>query len=440
MGAISGPLNRLPLVDLSRRLADREISSEAVVSDCLARIAERDGEVGAWEYLDPDRALEQARQRDREAPRSPLHGVPVGIKDVIDVAGMPAAWGDQATYGHRRPKRNAPIIRRLQDLGVVILGKTAVSRFGFWWPGKTRNPLALDRTPGSSSSGSAAAIADLMCPLAIGTQTGGSIIRPAAFCGVVGVLPSYDWIAWRSSRDFAPTFDVSGFFTRSLPDARLALDCLAGYSAAPDRIPERLRIGLYRTSHWDDVPDYVRSNFETAAGLLAKAGHIVETWAAPDEYEALYDAQHLIVQYESFRHFEWELDQQRLAIDPGLTALLEEGGRIDDAAYFSAIGLHRRLKTSFASDLGAFDLLMVPGSEGEAPDAASCGGNRFIRQWMMLHAVDISVPFGQGPSGMPLSIQLVGKTGSDRHHLAKCLRIRQSLAASGDRSGSDQPL
>ncbi len=420
-------LHRRSLSTICAMLESGETTSEAIVGDCLDWIAAREDAIGAWAFLDPKIALQQARARDAEPRRSPLHGVPVAVKDVVDVAGMPSAWGDEATYGHRRPERDAPIVRRLRDLGAVILGKTAVSRFGFWWPGKTRNPLSPDRTPGSSSSGAAAAVADFMCPLSIGTQTGGSVSRPAAYCGIVGVLPSHGWIAWRHSRDFAPTFDVAGFFARDMADARLAHALLAGETAKPRTAP--LRIGLHRTRHWNDAEPCMRTTFDEAAQRLAQAGHMVQEIALPPDYDALYDQQHLIVQYESFRQFAWELSASRNTLHAGVAELLEEGARVSDADYFAAIAAQRRMKARFPTDLGGFDMLMVPGIDGEPPPADRCGSNIFIRQWMMLHTPDVTMPFGTGPSGLPLAVRFIGRNGDDAAHLAACALAGDALAA-----------
>lgn len=421
------PLHRRSLVELAAMLEAGETTSEAIVADCLARIDAREATIGAWAFLDPELALRQARARDAEPRRSPLHGIPVAVKDVVDVAGMPSAWGDDATYGHRRPVRDAPIVRRLRDLGAVILGKTAVSRFGYWWPGKTRNPLSPDRTPGSSSSGAAASVADFMCPLSIGTQTGGSVSRPAAYCGLVGVLPSHGWIAWRESRDFAPTFDVAGFFTRDMADARLAHALLSG--EAPSPRAGQLRIGLHRTRHWHDAEPCMRDAFEEAARRLAAAGHVVEELDLPAEYDALYEQQHVIVEYESHRSFAWELAESRHTLHDGVAALLEEGAATTDAEYFAAIAAHRRMKARFPTDLGACDMLMVPGIDGEPPPAERCGSNIFIRQWMMLHTPDVTMPFGKGPSALPLAVRFVGRHGADAAHLAACSLARAALDA-----------
>jgi Asp-tRNA(Asn)/Glu-tRNA(Gln) amidotransferase A subunit family amidase len=418
----------LNLPQIAARIAAGTLKSEALTRAFLDRIVERDGDVGAFEFVDPELALAQARARDAEAPRSALHGVPVAIKDVVDTYDMPSLWGDPATYAGRRPTRDAPIVRALRDAGAVVLGKTVVSRFGMWWPARTRNPLDLSRTPGSSSSGSAAAVAARMAPVAVGTQTAGSIIRPAAFCGVVGLTPTHDWIAWRNSRDFAPYFDVVGLLTRDVGDLGLAMGAITGRDAYVAPARAELRIGLYRTADWGEAAGYVRENFQACAAKLAQAGlNVREAKLGPD-YDRLSDIQHLIGRYETARLFDWELRERRDALDTGVLGLLEEGLAIPHAEYNEALDFCATLRARFAADMADFDVLMVPGSEGEPPPAASCGRNAFIRMWMPLYAPDLSLPAGKGPSGMPLSVQLVGVAGGDAELIAAARRMEAILA------------
>lgn len=430
MTPIGPTLNKLSLREASSRLAGGTMSSEDLTRDCLMRIGAREDDVGAWTYIDSELALQQARQRDREPRRGPLHGIPVGLKDVLDTFDMPTLWGDAETYGGRRPTRDAPIVQALREAGAVLLGKTEVSRFGFWWPSKTRNPLALERTPGSSSSGSAAAVADHMCPFAVGTQTGGSIIRPAAFCGLAGIKPSHDWIAWRNARDFAPSFDVAGWLARDVADLQLAFLGVTGRSAySPDGpLPAKTTIGLYRTADWLKPPDYVRDNFERTAARLAAAGFDIREASLPAEYDSLSDAQHAIVQYETARLFDWELRETRDRLDAGVRELLEGGLAVTRAQYNSAQDLAHRLRARFDVDLGDVDLLMVPGSQGEPPPVTDCGSNIFIRMWMMLHVPDVSLPAGTGPTGLPLSVQLIGRQNQDAALLAHARRIEAAIA------------
>ena len=273
------------------------------------------------------RALEQARRCDRTPRSGPFHGLPVGVKDVLDTADMPTIWGDEATFGGRRPKRNAPVVQRLREEGAIVLGKTAISRFGFWFPGKARNPHNPEHTPGSSSSGSAAAVADFMCPLAIGTQTAGSIMRPAAFCGIVGMIPTHGWMPWRNSRNYAESFDIVGGLTRSVADMIFLMRGLTGKSDYdPDAtLDGGLTVGLYRTTDWEKAPQYTRDSYEDTVKRVAEGGCVVRDVALPETYERLVETLETIGNYECARSFEWEMTHHRDLIDPGIAELLDAG-------------------------------------------------------------------------------------------------------------------
>src|ERR1043166_8199413 len=213
-------LNRLPATQVAAQLASRRISAEQYVRACLARIAEREHEIGAWAYLDPEQALEQARALDASPLRGLLHGMPVGIKDIIDTADMPTEYGSPI-YANNRPAWDAACVSALRGAGAIIMGKTVTSELATSYRGKTANPHNPAHTPGGSSSGSAAAVADFMVPLALGTQTGGSTIRPASFCGVVGYKPSFGLINRHGVKPVSESLDTIGLIARSVPDVGL---------------------------------------------------------------------------------------------------------------------------------------------------------------------------------------------------------------------------
>ena len=420
---------RLSAFAAASGIAEGTLSSERLVRSCIERIHEREGTVRAWEHFDPHHALEQARRRDRGASKGLLHGLPVGVKDVLDTVDMPTVWGDAATFGDRRPHRNAPVVQRLREEHAVLLGKTAVSRFGFWWPGKARNPHNPEHTPGSSSSGSAAAVADCMCPLSIGTQTEGSIMRPAAFCGVVGLVPTRGWLAWRNSRDYAPTLDVVGGFGRSVQDM---LFLMRGLTGRPAFDPEAahdgtLTIGLYRTTDWPKAPHYTQAMFEQTAGALAAAGCHVREVKLPETFERLEASQEVVITYESARSFEWEMTRRRETVEPGLVELLEQGLAFTREQYLAALDHGAQCRRSFAGAIGDVDLLMCPGALGEAPKAASTGHNEFIRMWNLLRVPSLALPVGTGPSGLPLGVQLIGRQGDDARHLVRARKVEKLL-------------
>ena len=245
------PANLLTATAAAMRVAAGELTSEQLVRACLERIAERDGDVCAWEYVDPAAALNEARARDSTPPRGPLHGVPVGVKDIIDTADMPTGYGSPIWRGHR-PARDAACVALVREAGAVVLGKTVTTELAYFSPGRTANPHDLGRTPGGSSSGSAAAVADHMVPVALGTQTAGSIIRPAAFCGVVGYKPSFGTISRSGVMPFAETLDTVGSLAASVADAALLVSVAAGrpdllVGDGPGQAP---RVAVYRSAAW----------------------------------------------------------------------------------------------------------------------------------------------------------------------------------------------
>src|SRR3954451_11300944 len=207
-------------IEAGRLMGARALSSKELVAGCLERIAAREPEVRAWAHLDPEAALAQARDRDAEAPRGPLHGIPVGVKDIVDTADMPTAYGSPIYAGHR-PGRDADCVAWLREAGAVILGKTVTTEFATYEPPPTVNPLDSARTPGGSSSGSAAAVADGMVPLALGSQTAGSTIRPASFCGIAGFKPGHGWRSTRGVKRLSEGLDTLGVLARGVSDAAL---------------------------------------------------------------------------------------------------------------------------------------------------------------------------------------------------------------------------
>src|SRR4051812_47084019 len=266
-------LNAMSATDLATSIAAGKVQSEALVAACLERIRAREPEVNAWAYLGAQIALKQARERDRQAPRSRLHGIPVGVKDVIDTVDMPTEYGSPIYKGHR-PASDAACVAQLRELGGVVLGKTVSTEVATRHPGKTRNPRNLQHTPGGSSSGSAAAVADFMVPLAFGTQTSSSIIRPAAYCGTIGYKPSFNLLNRAGLKFLSESLDTLGVLARTVPDAALIVELLSG--SEPARFEEtgtlRPRIGFCRTSWWSEADEATQNALERALPRLAQAG------------------------------------------------------------------------------------------------------------------------------------------------------------------------
>jgi len=413
---MSDALNRLSAADAARRIARHELKSEALTAACLERIRAREPAVQAWAFLDPEVALAQARSLDREAPRSPLHGIPVGIKDVFDTADMPTEYGSPI-YRDHRPRSDAACVALLREAGCVILGKTVTTEFANNHPSRTRNPHDPAHTPGGSSSGSAAAVADFMVALALGTQTGGSTIRPAAYCGTVACKPSFNSINRAGLKFVAEALDTVGIFGRSASDSALALQVLSG--RAPVAVRDTPRVGLWRTPRWNEADDATRSTIEKAAAALARAGAQVADFEMPAGTERLFDEHATIMHYESARALAWEYGHHRGLISATLLPRLEEGRAFTRRAYDGARELARDCRRRLFYQMREIDFLVTPSAPGEAPRSLeTTGSSLFNRVLTLLGVPCVTLPYGTGPHGLPLGVQLVGRHEGDMELLA----------------------
>ena len=413
-------LNELTASEAARRIAAGEITSEAVVADCLSRIREREPAVQAWQHLDPEYALAQARQRDAEAPSGPLHGVPVGIKDTFDTVDMPTTW-ESPIYAGNRPGADASAVALLRAAGAVILGKTVATEFAGLDAGKTRYPHNGAHTPGGSSSGSAAAVADAMVPVALGSQTAGSIIRPAAFCGAVGYKPSYGALSRRGMAPIADALDTVGLMTRSIDDLELVLAVLTCRPPPPaDRAAARPpRIGLCRTHLWAEIDPSAAAAVEDAASRLAAAGAEVSEVELPSRFADLAALQMKLLGFETARTFahEWRLHRDR--IGPRFQALIEIGLQATFADFQAAIRCAEICRTELAALFDDHDMLLTMSAKGEAPQGlASTGDMSFQSLWTFLHVPCVSLPSHTGPNGLPIGTQFIGPFQGDDTLLA----------------------
>ena len=429
---MSSTIHQLSAAEAARAIQAGRLTSEALVAACLERIAARDGELAAWVHVNADASLAQARALDRQSPRGPLHGIPVGIKDVVDTADMPTEYGS-AIYRGYRPRADAAAVALLRQAGCVILGKTATAEFANLHPPATRNPRNPAHTPGGSSSGSAAAVADHMVPLALGTQTGGSTIRPAAFCGIVGLKPSFGSINRTGVKPVADSLDTLGIFANSVEDAALALNLLSGRQvpdfSAHDAAP---RIGFARTLRWNDADDATHAALESAASRLASAGAAVKDAALPPAAEALFEAQGLIMNFEAARALAWEHAHHRDAISASLCKRLDEGWAVPRDQYDGAMRTARDAQLQLADLMRGFDLLLTPSAKGEAPQGlASTGDALFNRVWTMLGVPCITLPWGSGPHRLPLGAQFVSSFGQDSALLAHAQWAANALQLPG---------
>lgn len=401
--------------ETARAIAEGRTTSEAAVGACLARIAEREETVRAWAFLDPDLALAQARARDEAAtPVGPLHGVPVGIKDIFDTADMPTEMGSPI-YAEHRPAADAAAVAILREAGAVILGKTVTAEFAGTHPGPTTNPHDPARTPGGSSQGSAAGVADFMVPVALGTQTGGSVLRPSSYCGIVGFKPGFGTFNRAGIKFAAESLDTIGLHARNLEDVVLVRDVLTGRTPGgivPLAGPPR--IGVCRTHLWHLAEPATVAAVEDASDALGRAGAAVDEVALPAAFEALTDARRAINDYERARAMahEWRTDRERLSL--AMRKTVASGLAVPYADYRRALALTedcRRLLDGLFEDR---DALLAPAVNGEAPLGLDYAGDpAFQALWTMLHVPAITIPTHRGPNGMPVGIQLVARRGAD---------------------------
>jgi len=429
--------------EAARAIREGALTSEELVEACLARVRAAEPRVQAWSFMDEAHALAQARAADeyKRSGRSigPLHGVPVGVKDIIDTSDMPTENGTLLHRG-RTPRTDAAVITRLRAAGAVILGKTVTTEYAYFHPGKTRNPHNPEHTPGGSSSGSAAAVAVGMVPLALGSQTNGSVIRPAAFCGVYGFKPSHGLVPRTGILKLSRTLDHVGLFARTLDDLALLAEELAGYDEGdPDTRPRaRIPFGAITaeeppsppTIAFIKTPRWERADAETKEGFAelveVLGGHAVEVELFPSASEA-WEWHRTIMEAEMAANLEreWERGRDRLS-DP-LRALIERGREIRAVDYQRALSWIPLLQESFEELFTQrYDAILTPAAPGTAPRGlGSTGDPSFCTLWTLCGLPAISLPLMRGANGLPLGVQLVGRMNFD----ARLLRTARWLMA-----------
>ncbi len=433
-------------VDGARLIREGVISSEQLVEACLARVREVDGEVQAWAFLDPEHALSQARQADRWKrdgnPLGALHGVPVGIKDIIDTADMPTENGSVLHAG-RTPSRDASVVALLRAAGAVIMGKTVTTEFASGASGKTRNPHNAAHTPGGSSSGSAAAVAAGMVPLAVGSQTGGSVIRPGAYCGVYAVKPTHGLIPRHGMWRLARSLDHVGLFARSLDDLALGLEQTVGYDERDSDSRPRARVSyrailaeeppltpmlaFVKTPRWNRVDADAQEAF---AELAHHLGAQVEEVELPTLEEA-WEWQATIMEVEMADSFTREWDKGRERLSPRLRGRIERGRERRAAEYLTALRAVADLQVSLTELFEQrFDAVLTTPATGTAPvGLESTGDPMFCSVWTMCGMPAVTLPLMQGANGLPLGVQLVGPRYDD----GRLLRTGRWLVAAVQR-------
>ncbi len=422
-------LNELTATEIVAAVGSGHATCEAVARACLDRIAEREPRVLAWQYLNPEQVIAQARALDQSGRRGPLAGVPFAIKDIIDTCDMPTEYGTPIHRGHR-PDKDAACVALSRKAGGVLMGKTVTTEFANRYPGKTRNPFDPARTPGGSSSGSAAAVADCMAALAVGTQTTGSTIRPASFCGVFGYRPTYGELRCAGVMEAAGSLDTLGLLARSLDDIALYRDVLLGIEPAP--IPDNLtapRIGFCRTHLWPQVEPATQQLLEDAAQRLARAGASVTDVTLPADFERVEDAHRWISSFEFARNFTWEIEHHWDQISETLrNGRLKDGLACSYERYRNACDLAARCRQLSEPIVGDHDVLLTAAAAGEAPlGLDSTGSASLYAIWTTLHVPSLTLPVFTGPHGLPVGVQLIGKRNADRALFAAARWVWRAL-------------
>jgi Asp-tRNA(Asn)/Glu-tRNA(Gln) amidotransferase A subunit family amidase len=439
-----GDLTALTAIDAAKRIAAGELSAAEYVGACLDCIDAIEDTVHAFAHLDRNEALRQAKALDelrrKGRPIGPLHGVPVAIKDVFDTADFRSEYGSPLLKG-RQPMRDAAAVSRLRAAGAVIIGKTVTAELAYFHPGPTRNPRDVQRTPGGSSSGSAAAVAAGMVPLAIGTQTNGSTIRPASFCGVYGIKPSHGLISRARALMLSRTLDHVGIFARSLADAALILEVLAGYDgddadtravAAPDFLetlaedpPLPPQFAFVRTPKWGKADAETRAACEA---FVARLGDSVATIELPEAFAEAWPDHRTVMAVEMAHNIGALVERGGEASSKSLRDILAEGRGIAAVRYLAARDNARRYVAGLSEIFKQYDAIITPAAPGVAPKGEATGNPVFSSLWTLTGLPALSLPLLSGEGGMPLGVQLIGEPGED----ARLLRTANWLVGNLD--------
>lgn len=428
----------LGAVEAASHVAEGNLTAKALVEACLGRIEAADDSIGAWAHVDPKLALMEAGERDRRRasgmPLGPLHGVPVGLKDIIDARGFPTENGTPLDAG-QRPWEDAVLVHRLREAGAVILGKTATTELAYFHPTKTRNPHNTERTPGGSSSGSAAAVAAGMVPFAVGSQTNGSVIRPAAFCGVVGYKPSFNAVPRKGMLKASAALDHVGFFGRQIEDVALAGEIVGPDPADADvainpgplletarsRPPVAPDIAFVKTPFWDRAEASTQVGFGEIMEVLGGQGTEAEL---PEVFGRGAGWLATVMAAEMARNLGHYVERDPSQLSDRFRQLVAEGREISAVDYLAARDMQRVLRDALGPVFERFDAILTPAAPGEAPaDLDTTGDPIFCTLWTFCGLPAVTLPLLAGPSGMPVGVQLVGAYGQD----ARLLRTARWL-------------
>jgi Asp-tRNA(Asn)/Glu-tRNA(Gln) amidotransferase A subunit family amidase len=416
----------LAALDLARCIEAGELNPRAVVELCAEAIAANEPKVGAFVTLDLNAARRTAD--DSRLAAMPLHGLPVGVKDIYDTADLPTQYGSPIYAGYR-PRADAAAVSLVRRAGGLILGKTVTTQFAFMVPAGTRNPRNLAHTPGGSSSGSAAAVAAGMVPIAFGSQTAGSVIRPAAFCGVAGFKPSYRLIPTVGMKCLAWHLDTVGLYAAGVADVAFAAAAITGRDLRVDRgRPAPPRIGFVRTHLWPQASAAMQGAVEAAARAARQAGAAVSELTAPALLEEAYRAQFIIQDYEAFRSLAFEYDRHPDEVARPLREHLDRAAAITVEEYDAARRTASRGRRALADFMNDIDVILTPSAPGAAPEGlGSTGDAAFNRLWTLMGTPCVNVP-GLDDGALPIGVQVIGGFGGDRATLEAALFVERAIA------------
>lgn len=421
----------LSAVELRDRLASGALKAVDLAKACLDRIQALEPQIGAWAHLDPDHVMKQAEMADRYRatgrPLGPLHGLPVGIKDIIDTAKMPTENGTAIDMG-RVPTDDAFVVARLKAAGAIVMGKTVTTELAFMHPPKTRNPNSIDHTPGGSSSGSAAAVASGMVPLAVGTQTGGSVIRPASFCGVTGFKPTFGAIPRSGILKQSQTLDTVGVFGRGPLDAALIAEALFGedrgdpatspaphpqlLKTASEPVPVKPVFALVKPPGWEDADPEMKEAFAELAEALGEE-QCFEV-PLPQHFEHAAELRQRINFAEMARNYYTYARAGAETLSPEMQAALQEGSATLAKDYLAALDWPEVYYAGLKEIFAHADVILTPAAPGPAPkDLTTTGSSIFNGLWTMVGTPAVTIPVLTSQGGMPMGIQLVGPRGQD---------------------------
>ena len=423
-------LNKCSLFELHQLIHTKQCSAVEIANDCIHRINHREAVVQAFEQFDEQSVIECAKQIDSGDSAGMLRGLPIAVKDVIDVKDLPSTWGSQI-YSNRVPIWDASCVALCRQEGANIFGKTVSTEFAYFYPGKTTNPHNPDHTPGGSSMGSAAAVADFMVPFAFGTQTAASVTRPAAYCGIIGYKASFGSFDLQGVCGLAANLDTLGFLCRDLRDIPLMRSVLCGDTSTlfPRTDDDPPTIGFVPTPHWQEADQDTHQLFENTVNDLNALGATVEEITLPPDFAELAHHHNQVMSFEVAHARASEYLHHRSHLSDQFVNLIETGKEITFEEYQQSKQHAQVARTQLAEIFEDVDVVLAPSAPGEAPHGLDATGNPlFSRMWTLLHVPSVTIPHGKGINDLPLGIQIIGSFNSDTHLIRDADWIQRALS------------